>query len=124
MPLKSWREGSSNGAPRGYKTGAKTVRGRRGSGEAFDFIVCGSGSSGSVVAARLAENAEVRVLLIEAGGDDNIPAVMCPWAWPTNLGSNRDWGFQAEPNPHLNGRTIPLNMGKVLGGGSSINVMV
>src|SRR5258706_3105140 len=38
--------------------------------------------------------------------------------------SERDWAFVAQPNPHLNGRSIPLNMGKVLGGGSSINVMV
>ncbi len=90
----------------------------------FDFIVCGSGSSGSVVAARLADNPAVRVLLIEAGGHDDVPEVMTPGAWPTNLGTERDWGFVAQPNPHLNGRAIPLNMGKVLGGGSSINVMV
>jgi hypothetical protein len=44
--------------------------------------------------------------------------------WPTNLGSERDWAFRAEPNPHLNGRVLPMSMGKVLGGGSSINVMV
>jgi choline dehydrogenase len=43
--------------------------------------------------------------------------------WPRNLGSEREWNFVAQPNPHLNGRAIPYAMGKVLGGGSSINVM-
>jgi choline dehydrogenase len=90
----------------------------------YDFIVCGSGSSGSVVARRLAENAKVNVLLLEAGGSDDMPSVMEAGQWPLNLGSERDWAFVAQPNPNLNGRSIPLNMGKVLGGGSSINVMV
>src|SRR5712672_765900 len=89
----------------------------------YDFIVCGSGSSGSVVARRLAENAKVSVLLLEAGGSDDMPSVMEAGQWPLNLGSERDWDFVAQPNPHLNGRSIPLNMGKVLGGGSSINLM-
>lgn len=91
---------------------------------AYDFIVCGAGPAGSVVAARLAQNPEVRVLLIEAGGEDDVPEVMQPGLWPHNLGTSRDWGYAGEPNAHLNGRSIPLNMGKVLGGGSSINVMV
>jgi choline dehydrogenase len=90
----------------------------------YDFIVCGSGSSGSVVVRGLAENAGVSVLLLEAGGGDDTPSIMEAGQWPLNLGSERDWAFMAQPNPHLNGRSIPLNMGKVLGGGSSINVMV
>lgn len=92
--------------------------------EQYDFIVCGAGSSGSVVARRLAENPDVRVLLVEAGGDDEAETVLDPAQWPLNLGSERDWGFQATPNPHLDGRTLPMSMGKGLGGGSSINVMV
>jgi hypothetical protein len=76
------------------------------------------------VARRLAENSNVSVLLLEAGGDDAVPEVIEAGKWPLNLGSERDWSFQGQPNPNVNGRAIPFPMGKVLGGGSSINALV
>ena len=88
---------------------AAELRGR------FDFIVCGAGTSGSVIAGRLAANPEVQVLLLEAGDSDELELVMDPKLWVKALGSELDWGFVAEPNPNLNGRAIPYSMGKVLG---------
>ena len=89
----------------------------------FDYIVCGAGTSGCVVAARLAADPHTQVLLLEAGGSEETEVIEDPNRWPMTLGSELDWGFVAEPNPHLNGRAINYSMGKVLGGGSSINVL-
>ena len=88
----------------------------------FDYIVCGAGTSGCVLAARLGADLGTRVLVLEAGGTDELELVTDPNRWPMTLGSELDWGFVAEPNPRLNGRAIPYSMGKVLGGGSSVNV--
>ena len=88
---------------------------------AYDFIVCGGGTAGCVIARRLSDDPAVRVLLVEAGGSDRVPAVLDSRLWMSNIGSERDWGYSAQPSPSLNGRTPRLPMGKVLGGGSSIN---
>ena len=119
---------SSNHEERSAVDFAERVRGnqrklRDGLRSQYDFIVCRSGSSGSVVARRLAENSDVSVLLLEAGGSDEVPSVTEAHRWVENLGGERDWNFVGQPNPHLKGRSVPLGMGKVLGGGSSINGM-
>ncbi len=74
----------------------------------YDVIVCGAGSSGSVVAGRLAEDPALTVLLLEAGGSDEVPAVTEATQWPENLGSERDWNFQSEPDQSANGRADPI----------------
>jgi choline dehydrogenase len=88
---------------------------------AYDYIVCGSGTAGSTLAGRLVELTQARVLLLEAGGSDQVPSVFTPGVWFTNLGTALDWQDVAEPTPYLNGRAMPMDTGRVLGGGSSIN---
>ncbi|QRX81671.1 GMC family oxidoreductase [Glaciimonas sp. PAMC28666] len=89
----------------------------------YDYIICGAGSSGCVIASRLSENPDVKVLLIEAGRGDQVPAIQDPGIWFTNLGTEREWGDKSVPQRNLNNRQISLAMGKAIGGGSSINVM-
>lgn len=90
----------------------------------YDYIVVGSGSGGSVVAGRLAAESDARVLLLEAGGSDQVDAVLKPGLWPTNIRSERDWGHSSTPSASVNNRALILPMGKVVGGGSSVNATV
>jgi choline dehydrogenase len=92
--------------------------------KSYDYIVVGSGSGGAVVAGRLAAETSAEVLLLEAGGTDQVDAIQIPAMWPTNIRSERDWGHSADPSPNVNGRSLILPMGKAVGGGSSINATV
>lgn len=93
--------------------------------QSFDYIVVGAGSAGCVIAARLAQRGDVRVLLIEAGGRDVNPLYRIPLAagsllrWPRG-----NWSYFTTPQAQLNGRELYWPRGKVIGGSSSINGMV
>jgi choline dehydrogenase len=93
--------------------------------ETFDFIVTGAGSAGCAVAGRLSENGKYRVLLLEAGGPDHNPWIHIPLGYTRTYTNPRvNWMFESEPEQQLNGRTLYVPRGKVLGGTSSINGMV
>jgi len=89
-----------------------------------DVLVCCAGTAGCVVAARLAEDPDLSVLVLEAGAFSDAEEVRDPRIWMRNIGSERDWRFVAEPSPGLGGRCAALPMGKVVGGGSSVNGLV
>lgn len=90
-----------------------------------DFVIIGSGSAGSAMAARLSENPSNSVIVVEYGGTDIGPLIQMPAAlsYPMNM-PLYDWGFRSEPEPHLGGRRLATPRGKVIGGSSSINGMV
>ena len=91
----------------------------------FDYIIVGSGSSGGMLALRLSENPDARVLLIEAGTGREHWSIRMPAASRNNYtGGPRNWCFETEPEPFMNNRRLFQPRGKVIGGSSSLNGMV
>ncbi|MFT5756807.1 MAG: choline dehydrogenase [Alteromonadaceae bacterium] len=93
--------------------------------EKFDYIIVGAGSAGCVLANRLSENSNNRVLLLETGGSDKSIFIQMPTALSIPMNTKKyAWQFETEPEPHLDERRMHCPRGKVLGGSSSINGMV
>ena len=91
----------------------------------FDFIIVGAGSAGCLLANRLSANPDHRVLLIEAGGDDDWFWIKVPVGYLYTIANPRtDWCFTTEADPGLAGRSIHYARGRVIGGSSSINAMI
>lgn len=91
----------------------------------YDYIVCGAGTAGCLLANRLSADKTKRVLLIEAGGNDDYHWIHIPVGYLYCIGNPRtDWLYQTDPDPGLNGRSLRYPRGKVLGGCSSINGMI
>ena len=91
----------------------------------FDVVVVGGGSAGCVLATRLTENPAITLCLIEAGGRDRNPWIHIPLGFGKLVPNARvNWGYETEPEPHLNGRRLGWPRGKVLGGSGSINGLV
>ena len=97
---------------------------RRLEGE-FDYIVVGAGTAGCILANRLSADPKNRVLILEAGGDDNWIWFHIPVGYLFAIGNPRsDWMFKTEAEPGLNGRSLAYPRGKVIGGCSAINAMI
>jgi choline dehydrogenase len=93
--------------------------------DAFDYVIVGAGTAGSLLANRLSADPNNSVLLLEAGGKDDWIWIHIPVGYLYCIGNPRtDWCYKTEPDPGLNGRSILYARGRVLGGSSSINAML
>jgi len=89
-----------------------------------DYVIVGAGTAGCVLAARLTEDPDVTVQLLEAGGPDTAPEIHVPAMFPVVFKSSLDWDLLGEPEPGLGGRRLYLPRGRVIGGSGSINAMI
>ena len=90
----------------------------------YDYIIVGAGSAGCVLANRLSEDADISVLLLEAGGSDTKQEIHIPAAFSKLFKTPYDWGYFTEPEPAMADRPMFWPRGRVLGGSSSINAMI
>ena len=92
--------------------------------DTYTHIIVGAGTAGCVLAARLSEDADARILLLEAGPRDSSINIHFPALYYKLTGGPLTWGYQTAPSPQRNGFQMPFAQARVLGGGSSINGMV
>ncbi|MBL0375176.1 GMC family oxidoreductase N-terminal domain-containing protein [Rhizobium sp. KVB221] len=90
----------------------------------YDYVIVGGGSAGCVLASRLSENPDIKVLLLEAGGKDSNPFIHMPVGFAKMTTGPLTWGLVTAPQKHANNREIPYAQARVIGGGSSINAEV
>ena len=91
----------------------------------FDLVVVGAGSSGSIIASKVANETGLKVLILEAGGSDFRPDIKTPIGYGlTFYNKNVNWRYQTKEQNNLDNRSVYCPRGKVVGGSASINAMV
>jgi choline dehydrogenase len=93
-------------------------------GVVYDYVIVGAGSAGCVLAARLSEDPDVKVALVEAGSPDTAQEIHIPVTFGQLFQTKWDWDYLTDPEPGLDGRRRYLPRGKMLGGSSSMNAMI